>query len=249
MEQTDNKKRWVVLGATSAVLAAGIGYMIYHQHEQLEQSRAEAAQLSQAIDVDRKLIKGTPELVKTVIVQRETDTVVKEILSDTKDVSNFVRTLDKFAGESGFNLESAKRQRNNRQGKEEFERVGYRLDFEADVFQFLSFLHAVESFPRFISVSNVKLRAAARSTRNPEEVPRHSVTMDLETYVYVPRAVAKEVRIDRYDHKRDLLIGQISEKTSALRVPEYTYTGRRGRRDPWIDPRVPADEGLSLIHI
>ena len=29
----------------------------------------------------------------------------------------------------------------------------------------------------------------------------------------------------------NLLIGQISEKTSALRVPGYTYNGRRGRRE------------------
>ena len=242
MEQSEEKKRWIVLGAVTLVLAAGFGYMIYHQHEALKKSRVEADQLGVSIATDRKLIKGTPDLVKTVIVQRETDAVIKEILSDTTDIENFARTLDRFAEESGFNLDSAKRQNpTNRRGKEEFERVGYRLNFEADAFQFLAFMHKIESFARFISVTNVKMRAAGRMTLSEDDIPRHSVTLDLETYVYVPRSVAKEARIDRYDHKRDLLIGQISEKTSALRVPGYTYRGRRGRRDPWIDPRVPAD--------
>jgi len=248
MEQSQEKKRWIVLGAVSAVLAIGFGYMIYHQHEELKKSRAEAERLDVTIKEDRELIKGTPDLVKAVIVQRETDAVIKEILSDTTDSEDFVRTLDRFAEESGFKLESAKQNRTNRRAKEEFQRVGYRLNFEADAFQFLAFLHKIESFARFISVTSIKMRGASRMNLSEDDVPRHSVTMDLETYVYVPHSVAKEARIDRYDHKRDLLIGQISKKTSALRVPQYTYRGRRGRRDPWIDPRVPAD-GVDTIPI
>jgi len=249
MEQSEDKKHWIVLGAVSAVLAMGFGYMIYHQHEELKKSRTEAEQLDVTIKQDRKLIKGTPDLVKTVIVHRETDAVIKEILSDTTDSEDFVRTLDRFAEESGFKLDSAKKQnRTNRRAKEEFERVGYRLNFEADAFQFLAFLHKIESFARFISVTNIKMRAAGRATLDGDDVPLHSVSMDLETYVYVPHSDAKETRIDRYEHKRDLLIGQISEKTSALRVPEYTYRGRRGRRAPWIDPRTPA-AGAATIPI
>ena len=56
--------------------------------------------LSMVLVQHRKLIKGTPDLVKTVIVQRETDAVIKEILSDTTDIENFARTLDRFAEES-----------------------------------------------------------------------------------------------------------------------------------------------------
>lgn len=247
MEENAEKKHWIVLAAVSVTLAAGIGFMIYRQHQEIAESRVEANLLSLSIEKDRKLVKGTPDLVKNVIVQRETDTVIKEILSDTKDISNFVRTLDQFAGESGFTLESAKRQRDSRGGAEEFGRVGYTLVFNADVFQFLDFMHRLESFARFISITNFRMRAAGRMSLTDEEVPRHSVTMNLETYVYKPRAVAKEADIDGYGHKRDLLIGQISEKTSKLRVPEYTYLGRRGRRDPWIDPRVPASrEGESV---
>ncbi|MAB81305.1 MAG: hypothetical protein CMJ89_18315 [Planctomycetes bacterium] len=249
MEQTAEKKQWIVLGLVSVALASGIWFMIYQQHKEIAKSRVEADLLDKSISEDRNLVKGTPDLVKAVIVQRETDTVIKEILSDTKDISNFVRTLDQFAGESGFTLESAKRQRNNRGGKEEFGRVGYTLVFEADVFQFLAFMHRLESFARFISITNFKMRAAGRMTLGDGEVARHSVTMNLETYVDKPRAVAKEARIDRYEHKRDLLIGQISEKTSKLRVPEYTYLGRRGRRDPWIDPRVPASQDGENVPI
>jgi len=241
------KKRKLVFGGVSLLVAAGMGTLIYYQHEGILQRRAEVAALRHDIEEDKKLLQLTPELVKKVIIQRETDAVVKEILSDEKDVTDLARTLNKFSQDSGFTLSSVKDgTRTTRKSKEDFERVSFSLAFEADAFQLLTFLNKIESYARFTSVTQFKLQAANRNEYTKDVLPRHKVTLDLETYVYAPTGVAKEVKIDHYDKKKELLISEISRRAAELRVPAYDYRGQRGRRDPWIDPRVPVDGGPQM---
>jgi hypothetical protein len=241
------KKRRLIFGGISLLVAAGLGTLIYYQHEGMKKRRAEVAALQKSIEEDKKLLLGTPELVKKVIIQRETDEVVKEILSDEKDVNELARTLNKFSQESGFNLSGVKDgTRSARKSKEDFERVSYTLSFDADAFQLLTFLHKIESHKRFMSVVAFKLQAANRNEYTDEAVPRHRVSLDLETYVYAPTTDIKLVKIDQYDKKKDLLISEISQRASELRVPVYDYRGQRARRDPWIDPRVPVDGGPQM---
>ena len=76
-----------------------------------------------------------------------------------------------------------------------------------------------------------------------EEIPRHKIQIDLETYVYQAKQGSKEVRIDGYDRKRDLLVSEIAKHQAERRVPAYEYRGPRGRRDPWVDPRIPRSLG------
>jgi hypothetical protein len=240
-------KRWIILGSTAVLVAAGLGTLLYFQHEGIERRRTEVAALKSQIEEDKKLLEKTPDLVKRVIIQRETDALVKEMLSDEKDVTDLARTLNRFSQESGFNLSSVKDgTRSAKKSKEDFERVSYTLAFDADAFQLLSFLHKIESHKRFMSVVAFKLQAANRNEYVQDAVPRHRVTLDLETYVYAPTGNAKEVKIDHYDKKKELLISEISKRGSELRVPAYDYRGQRARRDPWIDPRVPVDGGIQM---
>ena len=245
-----DKRRWIVLIAVSVVLAIGSGVMIYLQSQKIEEMHREGSNLRTQIDSDRTLIKKTPDLVKEVIIQRETDAVIKSILSDDADVNNFVRTLQAFANDSGVTVSSVKLQRENRQdrGDEEFRRVGYTLSMDATAFELLAFLDRVETHSRFMSVTACKVTSARGNRFEAESEPRHKVQIDLETYVYAPKVGAKEVRIDQYERKRDLLLSEISRRTSELQVPVYTYRGPRGRRDPWVDPRVPVagDDYLSV---
>lgn len=243
----NENKRWYIFGGSSLVLAAGLGTLLYYQNKGIQERRAEVAALSKRIEEDKKLLQQTPELVKKVIIQRETDAVVKGILSDEKDVTDLARTLNMFSQESGFNLSSVKDgTRSTKKSKEDFERVSYTLAFDADAFQLLTFLNKIESHKRFMSVTAFKLQAASRNEYTQDALPRHRVTLDLETYVYAPTGNAAEVKIDHYDKKKELLISEISKRAAELRVPYYEYRGQRGRRDPWIDPRVPVNGGEQL---
>ncbi len=242
----NEKKRWALFVGLSVLLVAGLGTLLYYQHQSIQDRRQEAASLKKTIEDNRKLLQQTPELVKEVIIQRETDGVIKEILSDEQDLNNLARTLTQFCEESGIAFSSIKKQKDSKRGKDDFERVGYALSFDADAFQLLSFLDKVECHRRFMSVTGLKLTAANRGDYAEQEVPRHRAQLDLETYVYAPTGVAKEVSIDHYDKKRDLLVSEISQRAAELRVQTYGYKGQRGRRDPWIDPRVPVDGGPML---
>jgi Tfp pilus assembly protein PilO len=248
-----DKKRWIITIALSVLAAVGIGVLIYKQNQHIEENRQAAGLLRGTIDEYRELIQKTPELVKEVIVQRETDAVIKEILSDDQDVNNLVRTLQQFAEESNIVVTSLKKQRDvksRRRTRQDFERVGYSLAFDSDVFQLMEFLDRVEGHSRFMSVSGFKLQAAARNDYGNEGGPRHRLQLDLETYVYVPTGNAKAAKIDHYERKRDLLISEISRRANELRVPVYNYGGSRGRRDPFIDPRVPVDQdGREVLTI
>lgn len=241
---SDEKKSWVLPIALSCLVAVGVGVLIYFQSKKIDEQRAQADALRQKIEEDRALIAKTPDLVRKVIIQRETDEVIKEILSDDKDINNLVRTLHHFGQESQVAITSLKEQRTHGNSKrQDFERVGYTLALEGDAFNFLSFLDHVESHQRFMSVTSFKLNAASRNEYDrSEEGPRHRVQLDLETYVYRPTGAAEEVKIDHYERKRDLLISEISKRAAELRIPRYDYRGPQGRRDPWIDPRLPVDD-------
>lgn len=241
------KKNKLVFAGVAFGLAVGLGTLIYYQQEGIEKRRVEVAALKADIETSRKLLQQTPELVKTVIIQRETDGVIKEILSDEKDITDLVRTLNKFSQEAGFNFASIKDgTRTSKKSKEDFERVSYTLAFDGDVFQVLAFLNRIESHKRFMNVTALKLQAANRNEYSKETAPRHRVTLDLETYVYASTGSAEQVKIDGYDKKKELLISEISKRGSELRVPFYDYRGQRARRDPWIDPRVPVDGGPTM---
>ncbi|MEW6074565.1 MAG: hypothetical protein AB1726_18465 [Planctomycetota bacterium] len=245
------RSRWTVTVAASMLLAAAAGGMIFLQNRQVDTLHAKGSELRAKIEKDRALIKKTPDLVKEVIIQRETDAQIKEMLSDEKDVNNLVRTLQSFGDQSGITKVSLKQQKGVKSSrkKDDFERVGYTLEFDSDAFELLAFLDLVESHARFMSVTRFKLSAARRQAFAGDALPRHHVQLDLETYVYQPKD-AKEVRIDNYEHKRDLLVSEIAKRGADLRIPGYEFRGPRGRRDPWIDPRMPASkDGVPVLTI
>lgn len=238
------KTKWIVLVAGSFVLACAFGALIFFQQKVLTENREEVSRLHGEIDEGRALVKTTPDLEREVIVQRETDVVIKEVLSDEEEITNFVRTIQEFETNSGISITSLKKQNTDKRGKnkESFDRVAYTLTFDTDAFQFLDFLDQIESHSRFISVTAFKLTAAKRGVSGSRGAePVHNVSLNLETYAYTPKKGSKEVTIDGYERKRELLLSDIAKRTDELRVPVYDYRGPRGRRDPWVDPRVPAN--------
>jgi hypothetical protein len=227
------------VGVTAAI---GTGVLVYMEYGAIDESRAKVAALKVGIEASRKILTGTGALEREVIVLRETDEVIKEILPDEQDVNNLVRDLSTFKDEAGVQITGLKKktQDNGRKEKNDFDKVGYQLNLEADAFQLLSFLDKIESHSRFMRVPEFKLNAAARRQVEDTGVPRHRISLDVETYVYRPQSGPTPVKIDGYARKRELLLGEINRRRQALQVPSYIYRGQRGRRDPWVDPRVPA---------
>ncbi len=247
-----DKKTWIGIVAGSCLLAVGAGTLIWFEYENVEAAREEVAGIRTSIGSARKLLEDTNELEREVIVLRETEEAIKEILPGEQDVNNFVRTLRTFEEDSEVRITGLKKKPQviAGQNKEEFDKVAYQLTFEADAFELLAFLDRIESYSRFMAVPNFKLGAASRRQVEEDGVPEHKVQMDVETYVYTQADGPASVKIEGYTRKRELLLGEIIRRQQALRVSSFAYRGPRARRDPWVDPRIPVsaegDTGLSV---
>lgn len=246
-----NERRWwITISASTVLVAAGIGALIYMEYGTIEETRAEVTTLHENIESSRKLIEGTAALEREVIVLREMTDVMRKILPDTEDVNNLVRTLQRFSEESGVRISGLKKKTNEAHEKTDFDKVAYTLSLEGDAFQFMDFLDLSESHSRFMRVPNFRIAAAQRNQMEKEGVPAHKVQVDVETFVYEPKKDAKPVKVDGYERKKDLLLGEINRRRQALSFSPYSYRGARGRRDPWIDPRVPVmGDGSSALTV
>lgn len=243
------RKVWIAVVGGGTLCALGLGGLLWWQNGQIEEARGQVATLRGSIDSSRKLIEGTGALEREVIVLRELTEVMKGILPDNNDVNNLVRTLQRFSDESGVRIAGLKKKADpvNKKDKSDFDKVAYTLSLEGDAFQFLDFLDLLESHSRFMRVPSFRMTAAARSELEKEGVPSHKVSIDVETYVYEPKKDQKAIKIDGYDRKRDLLLGEIDRRKGSLQVSTYAYRGARGRRDPWIDPRVPVQPDAPSV--
>ena len=241
----NEKKAFLSILLGGILLAGGAGFAIYMKFGEIEELESEIATLHTNIDEARKTIEGTPALEQEVIVLRELSAVIAEILPDDEDVNNLIRTFAEYAGLSGVSTTSYKPKPNiaRGRGRSAFDRVAYTLTLEGDVFQFLDLLHRTETHSRFIAVPEFKLSAASRNQIEEDGAARHKITLDVETYKYERGASAlQEVEIEGYERKRDILEGEITRRRKALTLASYNYRGPRGRRDPWIDPRVSATD-------
>jgi hypothetical protein len=235
--------------AVGTLAAIGLGTMIYFQQEEIDRMHDDAAGLRTKIDDGRTLVRGTPTVEREVIIQRETDEVIKGILPNEADINTFVKTLQSFGEKSGVLISQIKSRNNSsrKKGKQDFQEEGYTLTFKADAFQLLSFLDSIETHERFMSVPGFKLSASKRRGIGGQEASLHQLTMDVVTYVYAPKDGSSNLKIEGYDRKRDLLLGEIAKRRGELVVEGFDYRGARGRRDPWVDPRVPvAGDGPIL---
>ena len=237
------KRFWMGLLGGGALAGAGCGYLIFNEYSSIDAAREAVANTRASIEVARKTLTGTPQLEREVIVLRETEEAIKELLPDEQDVNNFVRDLRRFEEDSGVRITALKKKPaealGRKKSKDDFDKVAYQLTFEADAFQTLSFTDDIESHSRFMSIPVFKLQAAPRRDVEETGVAAHKVQLDVETYVYRPQTEFKPVKIEGYARKRELLLGEISKHRDAVAVEGYHYGGQRGRRDPWIDPRVP----------
>jgi len=206
---------------------------------------AEARALRDRIASSRKTVQSTPQVEQEVIILREISDRIREILPDTKDLNNVIRDFEEYMQEAGVTSQGFRPTSNSnsrQRTRSAFERVSYQWRLAGDTFQVLDFLNRIETHSRFMAVSKLSIKSANRRAILDEGVASHTIILDVETYKYVqPSAETTGVEINGYERKRDLLAGEIARRRDALTTLEtYRYRGPRGRRDPLIDPRVPA---------
>lgn len=247
----NEKKLFLSLLAGGTLVAAGLGAGAWFQRQSVEETRARAAALDGEIADARRRVAGLPRVEREVIVLRDLAEEMKRVLPDENDVNNLVRTLNRFSEDAKVRISGLKKNNNDSSGgrrTSDFDRVAYSITLEGDVFQVLDFLDMIEGHSRFMNVPTFRFQAAPRVQLEKEGVPAHQVTLDVETYVYEPKKDGRPVKIEGFEAKRELLTGEIERRKQQITVPGYAWRGVRGRRDPFIDPRVPVahDVGSAL---
>jgi len=244
------QKTWLAVLGGGGVLGLGLAWLIYSQLGSIADGRAEVEQLRNKVAAARKLIEGTNSLEREVIVQREMSEVMGTILPDNEDMNNWVRTIQGFSDTSAVRIRGLKKKNNaaGRTKKEQtaFDEVTYAFTLESDAFELLDFLDLVETHKRFMAVPMFKIAAAKRESVEQTGLAAHKVNLDIQTFVYEPKGEAEAVQIEGYERKRDLMVGEINRRRQDLVLSEFTYRGDRGRRDPFVDPRVPVEAGSAL---
>ncbi len=238
----NDRRIWVGVFGGSGALFLALGALIYFEQQRIDEEEQQVAQLQTEIQTSRKLIEGTPGLEREVIVLREVSEVIKGILPDTADVNNLVHTFQDFSNQSNVRIRGLKKKpasRGAQAKKGAFDEVAYTLTLEADAFEFLDFLDLIASHSRFMRVPEFRFSAAGRNQVEADGIAAHKVRLDVETFVYEPGKGAVPVKIEGYERKRDLMLGEVNRRRQDLTVAGYSYPGARGRRDPWVDPRVP----------
>jgi len=242
------QKPWVFLLGGGGIACLGLGWLIQSQLTGIAEARTEVETLRTQVAASRQLIEGTSSLEREVIVQREMSTVIRNILPDNAEMNNWVRIIQDFSQESEVRITGLKKKANTTrdQDKAAFDEVTYAFTLESDTFQLLEFLNLVETHKRFMRVPLFKVTAAKRESVEEKGFAAHKVNLDIQTFVYEPESESSIVKIEGYDRKRDLMVGEINRRRQDLKLASFTYRGNRGRRDPFVDPRVPVEGGSVL---
>lgn len=247
-----DKKHWYILAGLTATAAIGLGTAIYFENETLLLEREAVLALETEIKTSRALVETTSAIEKDVIVLRELSAVFEQVLPTSEDANNLIQDFYRYSGEASVDPSSfkAKAPAARARGTESaFDKVAYTLTLTGDAFQFLDFLNRIETHSRFMAVPSFNLTACSRTDLENYGFAKHKIQVDVETYVYTPTSIAEQVRIEGYERKRDLLANVISRRRQALTLSSFNYRGERGRRDPWIDPRVPLEENPSGLTV
>tara|TARA_R110002126_G_scaffold11114_3_gene50421 strand:+ start:16608 stop:18005 length:1398 start_codon:yes stop_codon:yes gene_type:complete len=247
----NEKKAWLTVGIVSFLIAGGAGFAIYTKRKDIDETEASIAKLHTDIDTARRTIEGTSDLEREVIVLRELAGAFEQILPNGAEVTNLIQNFYRYSGEAGVEPTSFKPKTTTTRGRTatDFDKVAYTLTLSGDTFQFLEFLDRIETHSRFMAVPSFKLTSSSRTDMEKFGYAKHKIQLDVETFVYQPKRQAKNVSIEGYNRKRDLLAGEINRRRQALTLSTFNYRGARGRRDPWIDPRVPVEDNPSGLTV
>ena len=237
---------------TASLTTLGLSGIVWRSSTGLEGAREEATQLAERILLERGRLEETPELEQEVLVFREISGRMAAILPDEDGLNDLVRSLQGFSEQSGVEIRSLRRAapRGFAKSEGDLRAVSYTLELDGDAFELLRFLDLVETNDRFLRVPRMEVDAARRQGLMEGAQMSHSIRLDVETFVFEPGAETEPVAIEWAEWKLERLRGEVSRRRTGLEPAEYDYRGRRGRRDPWVDPRhrpvmARAEEGTS----
>ncbi len=240
------KNKKLLIGVGSCVtLSLAFGVLTYFTYGKIEEESLAIESKKGELQTAQKKISEIPQLEKRVVILREIVKEYLQILPSSKEVNEFVMDLSGFQQETGIQiteLKDANKTVANAKKEAGFDKVSYGLKVEANFWQYLAFLHRLESFRRFVRIPKLKIDAGERPDDQDPAKARHSFDFDIETYVFDPTQRAKPANIANFEKRVIELQDDIARAKEKIILEPYEFQGARGRRDPFFDPRMSVGE-------
>lgn len=237
----NEKKILIGIAAGTLVIAAAVGYGIYYTFGALDEQETQAQTTREDIKKARETVGKIKGVEDEVIVLRESVLALASVLPTQREIEDFITQIAATKGESGVTLREVTEKGSNvkpGQGKV-FEKFGYQIGIKGNIWQSLEFLYRLESFKRFVMIPKLKITPGQRDKSGAEVV--HGFELEVETFAYNPGRAGSVEPIASYDKRRDGLREEIEQAKFIIEQPVVEFGGQRGRRDVFVDPRMPTD--------
>ena len=251
--KSNRKQTWILLGGT-ALLVLSLSGVVWNDISHIGDVEEQIAGVERQVqDADQRISK-IPAIESRVLHERLVVDTYAKILPSDDQINHFVDTITEFANESGIEIhqldDQSARSRGRKKSREPFVKIIYKLVVKGSVEQFLDFLHAFETYDRFVKVTQLDIATEA-NTDEPRAGQRHAISLELETYVYNPKgASADPVRIVNAEAKTAQIL-KTEDLGEPLTLARFEFEPDSDRRDAFIDPRrsksapAVAEEGPS----
>lgn len=241
------KEKKILLGIAvgTVLVSAALGYGIYDTFNVIEETRQQTESKRSEIAEAKKKIDEIRKIEDKVIVLRESVAALASVLPTEKEVEEFVYKLSELCSETGVNLRELTRRSNSGKAQkgQVFEKITYQIGLKGKLWQFLEFLHRIDSSKRFAAVPRIKISAGGREKTLDDVV--HGFEIEVETFAYNPGKGGPLENVASYDKRREQLREEIEQAKFTIEQPPVEFAGSKGRRDIFTDPRVPADAAVK----
>jgi Tfp pilus assembly protein PilO len=246
----NERKILLGIGIGTLVVSAALGYGIYYSMGEIGEKESAIQTKRDEIAAAQKKIAEIKAIEDKVIVLRESVSSLASVLPTQKEMEEFVTQIAVSKGETGVHMRelTLKPAAGGKQtlGKV-FEKISYGIELRGSIWQFLEFLHRLESFKRFVMIPNIKISPGQREKGLSDVL--HTYRLDVETFTYNPGKSASTESIASYEVRAKNLREEIDRSIYTIEQPPVEFSGQRGRRDVFVDPRAKSggkDEGVPI---
>ena len=234
----NEKKVLLGIGVVSLVLAGVGAFGIHYALGKVSEEESAIKDVQGKIKEARAKIAQIPADEKDVIILRENVTEYAKILPDEKEVTEYARTLAHYSSQAGMVLTSLSPEiKQKKRGT--FQPIRYKMKLQGSLWQLMRLMNLLESHPRFMQVKTIRLSAARKEKSVGDAV--HTVDLTVETYYYNKSVKGRpQVKIPNYQTKKTDLEEAIHNARSRFEEDKYSFKGPSGRRDVFVDPRLPS---------
>ena len=205
--------------------------------------RRKIQEIERQIEATRAEAELIPKREQDVIVFREILARDTAILPSADEVNRLATTIGDFERLSGVTLTRVSDLNTAGSGQKAIARIPIKLTLSGSFDETLKFMNLFETLDRLVNVTAFSITAAS-DRGGAGGVPKHSVSLDLVTFMYTSDVgITKPVEISNYERrKNDPVVQKLIRQKKAAKVEKYQLKPRINRRDPLLDPRRSADE-------